>query len=80
MAYYADFRYGVGFRCHPCDILHGPFWDDLAGESFYTIRFTDVIEGTVDPSQMVVSVPAKHIFDTAIEVVDLPAECYWGLE
>lgn len=78
MSYYADFRIGVGFRCHPCEIVRGPYWDDLAEESFYTIRFKDVIEGTIHPSQMTTDVPMRHIFDNPIELVDLPQDCYWG--
>ncbi len=80
MHWYADFSKGAGFRCHPCKILDGPFWDDMSECSFYTIQFTDVIEGTIDPSQMRTSVPTYHIFETPIELVDLPQNCYWGDE
>ena len=78
MPYYADFRKGVGFRCHACEIIRGPFWDDMAQDSFYEIEFKDVIEGTVSEGQYVCSVPVCHIFEEPIELVDLPKECYWG--
>lgn len=78
MPCYADYRYEVGFRCHPCEIISGPFWDSLSEIHYYKIKFTDVIEGTIAPEQMECDVPVHHIFDTPIELVDLPEECYWG--
>ena len=80
MKYYADFRRNVGFRCHPCEIIGEAFWDDIAADSFYKIRFVDVIKGTIAPEQMECSVPVYHIFDHPIELTDLPKECYWDNE
>ena len=80
MKYYADYRYWVGYRCHPCRILDGPFWDDEAADWFYKIEFVDFYEGTIADEQLVCEVPAYHIFDHPIEFVDLPKRCYWGNE
>jgi hypothetical protein len=80
MHFYADFKEGQGFRCHPCEILKGPFWDDELAESFYEIEFVNCIPGTIAEQQKICSVPIRYIFDTAIELVDLPRECYWKEE
>lgn len=77
MKYYADFKHDVGFRCHPCNVLESPFWDDLAMDTFCKIHFIEILEGTIDKSQIICCVPIKHIFDQPIELVDLPSECYW---
>ena len=76
--YYADCKPDIGFRCLAVEVLSGPFWDELAEDDFYEVRFLDEI--TVHSSQVATCVPANFIFDGPVTLAELPRECHWSPE